>query len=194
MVRFVPYLIFRGSTACHTCSVLLLPSNSSLCCLRGSCACHTRSVLLLPSNSLLCCLRGSHSRFMRFILFLSVHSLVWCFKGSHIRLLQPISFAFHRFQYTFRPCFTFRWKGITTSANRSLAMYTCAALWAYLSQLAGTARFDLKLTVDRTHRVHINSQMRKLTDVVPSSYILPCGFHCYAHALKTCVYACALLG
>ena len=47
----------------------------------------------------------------------------------------------YRLRHTVRPCFMFRRKGIATSANRSPYMYSCATLWAYLSQGASTASF-----------------------------------------------------
>ena len=74
--------------------------------------------------------------YTQFILFLPIHCLHWCFRGSHMH-----SLVFHRLQHTVRPCSTFRWKGIATSANRSPYMYSYVTLRAYLSQRASTVRF-----------------------------------------------------
>ena len=52
----------------------------------------------------------------------------------------------HSSTHHYRPCSTFRWKGIATSANRSPCMYSYVTQWAYLSQRASSNSQCTKLT------------------------------------------------
>ena len=87
----------------------------------------------------------AHHHYITTLLFLHSNGHDECFRGSHMH-----SLVFHRLQHTVRPCSTFRWKGIATSANRSPYMYSCVTQWAYLSQLFGS--------------IGNNSQCTKLTE------------------------------
>ena len=61
-----------------------------------------------------------------------------CFRGSHMH-----SLTFHCLQHTVRPCSTFRWKGIATSANRSPYMYSCVTTFLSCSVPLGTTHSAL---------------------------------------------------